>query len=105
MRGLLVLVYYHTKGFVRELGDDIDQALEYYLSINPNLANDFINRIEEAKLKILNTPEGSHGKYKNIKTLLIKQFPYHIYYFINQNKIIILAVLHAHSGIDKINQI
>jgi plasmid stabilization system protein ParE len=85
--------------------DDIIEAVEYYFPINPNLAEDFLNRIEEAKTKILNAPEGFEVKYHNIRTVLLKQFPYHLYYIVENHKITILAILHAHSGPEKINKI
>ena len=85
--------------------DDILDAVDYYFLINPNLVEDFLDRIEEAKTNILNAPEGFEAKHKNIKTILLKQFPYHIYYIIEGYKIIILAVLHAHSGQEKIGEV
>ena len=85
--------------------DDILEALDYYFLINPKLAEDFLNRLEEAKQTILNSPEGFETKYKSAKTILLKQFPYHIYYLIEENKIVILAVLHAESGEEKIGKI
>lgn len=84
---------------------DIDDTLDYYTSKNTNLAGDFLDRIEEAKQKILNTPEGFEAKHKDIRTVLLKQFPYHIYYTIDGYKIIILAVLNAYSGQEKISNI
>ncbi|ROI11153.1 type II toxin-antitoxin system RelE/ParE family toxin [Epilithonimonas hominis] len=86
--------------------NDIDEALDYYFSINPNLAEDFLDRIEEAKTKILNSVEGFEIKYADsVRTVLLKQFPYHLYYTIDQNNIVVLAILHAHSGQNKINEI
>lgn len=84
---------------------DIDEALDYYASKNIELVRDFLERIEEAKQTILNAPEGFEVKHKNIRTLLLKRFPYHIYYIIEGYNIIILAILHAQSGQEKINEI
>lgn len=86
--------------------DDILEAVEYYFLISPKLAEDFLDRIEEAKSKILNSVEGFEIKYADsVRTVLLKQFPYHIYYITEENKIIILAILHAHSGENTINKI
>ncbi|MDR2834431.1 MAG: type II toxin-antitoxin system RelE/ParE family toxin [Streptococcaceae bacterium] len=85
--------------------DDIVGAVEYFLSINPKLAEDFLGRIEDAKQTILNTPSGFQVKYSGIRTVLLKQFPYHIYYILDGYRIIILAILHAHSGKKKISEI
>ena len=85
--------------------DDIIDAVDYFFSINPKLAEDFLDRIEEAKQSILNTPKGFVVKYSKVRTILLKQFDYHIYYIIEENKIIILAILHAHIGEEKISKI
>lgn len=85
--------------------DDIDSALDYYFSINPNLVEDFLYRLDEAMRKILNSPKGFETKFKGIKTILLEQFPYHLYYIIDEKKIIILALLNAHSGPEKIDEI
>ena len=85
--------------------DDILEAVDYFFSINPQLAADFLDRIEEAKQSILNTPKGFVVKYSKVRTILLKQFDYHIYYIIEENKIIILAILHAQSGEEKISKI
>ena len=85
--------------------DDIVDAVEYLFSINPQLASDFLNRIEEAKESILNTPKGFVVKYSKVRTVLLKQFNYHIYYIIEEDKIVLLAILHAKSGEEKINKI
>lgn len=76
---------------------DIENAVEYYYQINPLLALQFLDRIEEAKQIIINTIEGFEVKYKTVRTVLLKQFPFHIHYIISkeQQKIIILAVLPA----------
>ena len=37
---------------------DIDEALDYYFPINGKLSDAFLDRVEEAKLKILNSPKG-----------------------------------------------
>ena len=85
--------------------DDIVDAVEYLLSINPQLASDFLDRIEEAKESILNTPKGFVVKYSKVRTVLLKQFNYHIYYIIEEDKIVLLAILHAKSGEEKISKI
>ena len=85
--------------------DDILEAVDYFFSINPKLAEDFLDRLEEAKIKIQNTPKGFQIQYISVRTILLNQFDYHIYYLIEDYKIIILAILHAQSGEVKINKI
>jgi plasmid stabilization system protein ParE len=86
---------------------DILEALEYYYPISPKLASDFLDRIEEAKTKASTTPKAFQIKHSSkIRTVLLDQFPYHLYFLIeNKNTIIILAIIHAESGHNKVKKI
>lgn len=79
---------------------DITNAVDYYKSINPQLATQFLFRIREAKSYIALMPLGFQVKYKEVRTLVLKQFPYHIHYLIDDTKqqIIILAIIHAYKN-------
>ncbi len=80
--------------------DDILDAADYYKKISPALAKQFLLRLREARKYIADKPLGFQVKYKNVRTLLLKQFPYHIHYLINDDKkqIIILAIIHAYKN-------
>jgi len=79
---------------------DIREVVDYYKNISPVLAYRFLFRIREAKASISLNPLGFQKKYQNVRTVLLKQFPYQIHYLIddvNQN-IIILAIIHAYKN-------
>jgi len=77
--------------------DDILEAVEYYKNISPELAAQFLSRIREAKEYISHSPVGFQIKYKNVRTLMLKQFPYHIHFIVDNTHglIVILAIIHA----------
>lgn len=75
--------------------NDVKEILEYYDSLNSTLPIRFLDRVEQAKDRIINTEKGFEIKYKNVRTLLLKQFPYHLHYVLKDDKIIIIAVLHS----------
>jgi plasmid stabilization system protein ParE len=77
---------------------DIINAVDYYKNISPKLAKQFLFRIREAKASINRSPLAFQIKYKNIRTLLLKQFPFHIHYLVNdkEKQIVILAITHAY---------
>ena len=79
---------------------DIINATDYYKNINPELAKQSLFRIREAKTYIARSPLGFQTKYKQVRTLLLKQFPYHIHYLIDEPKqvIVILAIIHAYKN-------
>ncbi|WP_312768829.1 type II toxin-antitoxin system RelE/ParE family toxin [Epilithonimonas sp.] len=74
---------------------DIEEILEYYSRINQKLPTKFLERIEEAKSRIVNSELGFEIKYKTVRTVLLKQFPYHLHYVLKDDNIIIIAVLHS----------
>jgi len=79
---------------------DIIEATDYYKKINPELAKQFLFRIREAKTYIAQAPLAFQVKYKSVRTLLLKQFPYQVHYLIDEAKktIIILAIIHAYKN-------
>ena len=80
------------------VGYDIEDAFDYYHRISPRLARQFLKRIREAQNHISKYPESFEVKYKEVRTVLLKQFPYHIHYLVDEKRklIIILAVVHAY---------
>lgn len=79
---------------------DIKSAVDHYNAISPVLAQQFLSRLREAKDYIVLYPLAFEVKYKNVRTLLLKQFPFHIHYMIDEERqqIIILAVIHAYKN-------
>lgn len=82
----------------KKIESDLLDIVEYYKEINPKLAKEFISRMKEASVYILKAPFSFQIKYKNVRTVLLKQFPYHIHYILNEenNQIVILAVIHSY---------
>lgn len=79
---------------------DIIDVVDYYKSLKPDLAIAFLDRLEEAKKYITKFPEAFQIKYKNVRTVLLKQFPYHIHYIVDDAKkqIVVLAIIHAYKN-------
>ena len=77
---------------------DIEDIVAHYKIINPALAIAFLDRLEEAKKYVSHHPLAFQIKYKNVRTVLLKQFPYHIHYIIDDVKkqIVVLAIIHAY---------
>ncbi|WP_449401012.1 type II toxin-antitoxin system RelE/ParE family toxin [Chryseobacterium wanjuense] len=77
-----------------EAENDLDQAIEWYKEQNKNLILQLLNEIEEGFNKVQNYPEHYQKRYKEIRIIFIKKFPYGIYYTIENDKIFVHAVLH-----------
>lgn len=82
------------------VSSDIISVVKYYKSISPKLALEFLFRLREAKKHIIRSPRGFQIKYNNVRTVMLKQFPYHLHYFIDEElkQIVVLAVIHAYKN-------
>jgi plasmid stabilization system protein ParE len=77
---------------------DIREAVGYYQQFNPKLGHQFVKRIQEAYHFLELMPKGFQQKYKTVRTLLLKQFPFQLHYLIDDHNqtIIVLAVIHSY---------
>jgi plasmid stabilization system protein ParE len=73
---------------------DIAEAYRWYEEQRIGLGADFLLCIEEGLAKIQRAPEAYPVVHKNVRRLLIKRFPYGIFYAVEQPVIIVLAVFH-----------
>lgn len=80
------------------VASDILAAIDFYTVINPKLALQFLSRIEEAKQYIENSPFSFQKKYGQVRSILLKQFPFQIHYLIDEEKnvVVILAIIHSY---------
>lgn len=77
---------------------DIREAVRYYEQFSPKLGQQFLQRLREANHFLEIMLKGFQKKYKAVRTLLLKQFPYHIHYLIEDKNqtIIILGIIHSY---------
>lgn len=78
-----------------ETENDIVKAIEYYLDIRKELAQQFLIELKAAKEYIHKNPEKIQVRYKNIRIAFLKQFPYCIHFTISDKTITIVAVFHT----------
>ena len=67
----------------------------WYEDNRTGLGYDFFLQVDVGINVIKRSPEIHPIEYKETRKHLIKRFPYKIIYFVNEEKIIILAVLHG----------
>lgn len=75
--------------------DDLISSLDWYFNINQKLAQDFFEKINESFEKIKKNPQHYQKRYKEIRIVFVRKFPYGIYYITEGNTIYILAILHT----------
>lgn len=73
---------------------DIEVALEWYTDIAPHLPTKFVDELYIALKKLSDHPQ--HYKYYNdrFRVVLLDRFPYSVYFHIQSNNVVVVAVLH-----------
>lgn len=82
---------------------DFMDALCYYKKISDRLAVQFINQVEATKTQIAKNPLHIPVRYDNVHVVLLKQFPYHIHFFIDNNRKLIVVIAIVFAGKKPIN--
>lgn len=75
--------------------EDIKAASEWYENQRVGLSHDFELCLEGGYEDIKSNPSAYQARFKNVRVKYIKRFPYGIHYFIDENIIYVLAVLHT----------
>ena len=79
----------------KEAEQDISLIFEYFEEIRDGLGYDFLLCVEEALSKIERNPLNYRKTYKELRRVIIRRFPYRIFYCIKEKTITVTAVFHA----------
>ena len=82
--------------FLETAQTELDQAFQWYEIQQQNLGKQFLNEFDAAVRRIVAYPEAYLLIEKVIRRCLIKRFPYGVWYGIEADKIIVIAVAHLH---------
>ena len=81
-------------GFRKEAFEDLQESYEWYNNRKEGLGSDFLKEVEDTLKLIQSNPFLYSAIHKDIRRALVKKFPYSIFYLVEANKIIVLAVFH-----------
>ena len=70
------------------------EAVDYYIKINPLLADAFVAEVEHAILMVRNYPNRWRLVAGNVRRYLVHRFPFGIYYSSDFDAINIFAIMH-----------
>jgi plasmid stabilization system protein ParE len=73
---------------------ELEYAVAYYDSINPELAHAFLDEIEHTLERIIKFPEAWSKLSANTRRCRMMGFPYGIIYQIKNQRIVVIAVMH-----------
>lgn len=74
---------------------EFSDASEWYERQRPGLGADFIACVEETLERIADTPELHGIILGNVRRAGVRRFPYSVYYTVEAERIIVIAVLHG----------
>ena len=82
---------------------EIEEAISNYYHINKSLAQKLEKELRYSFTKISKNPESFQFRYKTIRIIWLKTFPYGIYYVYDSDEVYILAFWHVKE--DAINKL
>jgi toxin ParE1/3/4 len=90
----------YTVSILAEAESDIDIAFVWYELKQPELGDLYFKIIDKSVQFISNNPFACQEVFKGIRRMVIKKFPYGIYYKVIPNKIVIqiIGVIHFQRG-------
>jgi len=74
---------------------DLDEAINWYESEQEGLAARFYESFETAIERIKENPDAFTNVIAGVKRILLKRFPYKVFYSVSENTIFILGVTHS----------
>lgn len=74
--------------------DDLDEAVDYYLGIPADLADDFWDEVMNAFDEIAEHPTRHHFHASGLRRKNLEKFPYHILYEILPKRVRIVVIRH-----------
>jgi toxin ParE1/3/4 len=78
-----------------EAAFDIEATFQWYELQKPSLGNEFKEMLDQAFQLLKNDPHIFQERYKTVRVLFLKKFPYGIHYLISGKEIQIVAVFHC----------
>ncbi|MDD5600015.1 MAG: type II toxin-antitoxin system RelE/ParE family toxin [Victivallaceae bacterium] len=74
---------------------EFEDAVEYYESCEPELGKEFVLSVQEALRYISEYPQAWPVVRKEIRRYLISRFPYAILYYVDNDLVTVIAIMHS----------
>jgi len=81
--------------FRREAQLDFAEAARWYEGQSSGLGHRFAARVEDALSQVLEAPQRPASILENIRRVRTREFPYFVYYLLEESRVVVLAILHA----------
>jgi plasmid stabilization system protein ParE len=74
---------------------DLVAARDWYDAIDPKLGDRFLDEVAEAMVLLESDPEIQSFYYLNFRRVLLRRFPYKLFYQVIGGRVIVFRILHA----------
>jgi plasmid stabilization system protein ParE len=81
--------------FRPEVRTELDDAYNWYESQQLGLGDEFLDCVNEALNRICLIPESYTVVYRDIRRVIVRRFPYIVYYRIVSSRVIVTAIFHG----------
>ena len=78
-----------------EAENDLIAARDWYDERRSGLGDEFLDEISLAMLQLESSPERERLYYRNFRRIIVRRFPYKVFYQIIDNRVVVFRVLHA----------
>jgi toxin ParE1/3/4 len=75
--------------------DDIEAARAHYEAVNADLGDAFLDDVAEVMRGLQDNPEWPALYYRGFRRMLLRRFPYKIFYLLDKPRVIVFRVLHG----------
>jgi len=74
---------------------DLAEAQDWYERQQPGLGDELMAEVSEAFARLETSPEAFPIYYRGLRRLLMRRFPYKVFYRVEQAQVIVFRVLHT----------
>ena len=77
-----------------EAAADIERVALWYEEKRPGYGSEFLSAVDEALTLVQEHPEGFSRVYRGLRRVLLRRFPYGIYYRSKSEGVVVVACMH-----------
>ena len=81
--------------FLPEVEFDLDEAYWWYEGQDIGLGDEFLRCLEDAFSRISSHPERFPVRFDDVRRILVRRFPYAVYFYEGEAKVVITCVFHT----------
>lgn len=78
----------------REAKLEVQEAFQFYQEKSLGLGFEFMRSLDAALQTIKRNPHAGQKIYKDARRVLLRKFPYAVFYLVEENKIVVIACFH-----------